>query len=126
MDYFSYPIIDVEATSLRLKELREKRNITISTLQSLFSFSHPQAIYAWENPKSKTLPRLDNLVTLAKLYDVSLDDLIIVGNRHNNFISVCEKRIPFGVPEETLTFIRQNSSHQALIALGSFFNYDLC
>ena len=77
---FSIPVIDVPATSKRLKELRESHNITVAQIQKLLGMENPQSIYTWENANEKYLPRLDNLVTLAKLYKVSLDELIINGN----------------------------------------------
>lgn len=66
---FSIPQIDVEATSLNLKKIREDRNIKVSFIQKVFNFEYPQAIYNWENQKEKTLPRLDNLIVLAELYE---------------------------------------------------------
>jgi transcriptional regulator with XRE-family HTH domain len=124
-DLFSFPIIDVEATSLKLKELREQRNITVTELKKIFSFEYPQAIYNWENPSDKTLPRLDNLVVLAKLYELSIDELIVIKHLQKDSISVKESSSPFGISNETLTFIRQNSSRKVLRALGTFFNCDL-
>ncbi|MBR4600690.1 MAG: helix-turn-helix transcriptional regulator, partial [Treponema sp.] len=59
---FSFPVIDVEATSKNLKFLREERKIKVSELQKMFNLEYPQAIYNWENPDAKTLPRIDNLV----------------------------------------------------------------
>lgn len=71
------PVIDIPATSRRLKEIREKRGLKIADVQKLFNFEYPQAVYDWENPEKKTLPRIENLVFLAKIYGVSIDELIV-------------------------------------------------
>ena len=46
---FSIPVIDVPATSKRLKELRESQNITVAQIQKLLGMENPQSIYTWEN-----------------------------------------------------------------------------
>lgn len=125
MDFFSYPIIDVKATSLRLKALREERNISVRSVQEIFSLEYPQAIYNWENPENKILPRLDNLVVLAKLYEVSIDDLIVIKIMRDDSLAVCEPRSPFGVLKETIAFIKQNASKNVREALGYYFECDL-
>ena len=120
----SIPVINVEATSENLKHFREKHSITVAQLQKLFNMENPQSIYVWEDSKKKVLPRLDNLVVLAKLYNVSIDELIIVENITQDCTAVREPCPPFGISQETLTFIRQKSSKKVLSALGCFFNCD--
>lgn len=51
MASFSFPVIDVEKTSLKLKKVREKKKIKIGVLQKLFNFDHPQAIYEWDRER---------------------------------------------------------------------------
>ena len=75
--FMDRPVIDIPATSRRLKEIREKRGLKIADVQKLFNFEYPQAVYDWENPEKKTLPRIENLVFLAKIYGVSMDELIV-------------------------------------------------
>ena len=45
---FSIPVIDVPATSKRLKELRESQKITVAQIQKLLGMENPQSIYTWE------------------------------------------------------------------------------
>ena len=59
---FSFPVIDVPATSKNLKKLRESQGISVANLQQLLEMTNPQSIYTWEDSGSKYLPRLDNLV----------------------------------------------------------------
>ena len=55
---FTVPIIDVAETSKNLKDIREKKKISISELQQVFNMQNPQSIYTWENSESKYLPVL--------------------------------------------------------------------
>ena len=87
---FEKPIIDVEKTSIKLKEIRESNGTKVSQLQHLFSMENPQSIYNWENPNKKSLPRIDNFVTLAQFYNVKIDDLIIVKYIQTDILDVCE------------------------------------
>ena len=125
MDCFSYPIINIEETSLRLKALREQNNVSLNTLQKLFSFNYPQAIYKWENPKDKTLPCLDNLIVLAKLYKVPIDELIVTKIARSEVLQVKEPNPVYGISKESLDFIRGNASQEVRIALSKFYYFDL-
>ena len=68
------PVIDSEQTGNKIKILRKQNGFSVHELQDLFGFDYPQAIYAWESGKS--IPTVDNLLVLARLFDVTLDDLI--------------------------------------------------
>ena len=71
----SIPIIDLCATGKRLTELRQRAGLTVKDVQQVFGFSTPQAIYKWQ--RGAALPTLDNLVVLAALFSVTLDELIV-------------------------------------------------
>ena len=68
--------INVEETKAKIKELRNRKNYTISFLCDNLGLSQ-QALHKWEQSSNGTLPSLDNLVALAELYKVKLDDIII-------------------------------------------------
>lgn len=68
------PIIDMEATGQNIKRFREQSGISISDLQDVFGFNHPQSIYRWQCGLS--LPTIDNLVILASLFGVTVDEII--------------------------------------------------
>ena len=119
---FSLPVIDVEATSLRLKALREAQHIKVSTLQTIFGLDYPQAIYAWENPERKVLPRLDNLIVLANLYKTSIEEMIVVKHIRSNTLAVSEPPLPpFGTSEETVAYFSKKFSPTIREALYQFF-----
>lgn len=71
------PVVDMVKTGLRIHYLRTQLNISVRDLQSIFNFNTPQAIYKWEQGRS--LPTIDNLVILAKVFNVRLDDIICYG-----------------------------------------------
>ena len=118
---FTIPLIDVVETSKKLKFLREKRKITVSELQQVFNMQHPQSIYTWENPESKYLPNIDNLVTLSKLYNVSMDEIIILKDGNSDSMSVSESSPAYGLTEEVVDYIYKNSSKKLIIALKNYF-----
>lgn len=82
------PVINVAATAAKIKECRIRAGYSVCTIQHIFNFSSPQAIYAWE--KGNYLPTIDNLIVLADVYGVTVDDFII-----RDYIEVeCEFTIP--------------------------------
>ncbi len=67
--------IDVDATAKRLDELRIERNLSIKDIQNHFNFYTPQAVYKWMN--GQALPTIDNLVILADLFKVTVDEMLV-------------------------------------------------
>ena len=72
----------------------------------------------------KTLPRIDNLVILARLYNVTLDDLIVIREEKTDCLEFSEPIVSFMIESEVMEFIRNNSSRKIRIALSSFFNVE--
>ena len=72
------PSIDMEATGRNITRLRQQAGLTVRDLQEIFGFTTPQAIYKWQY--GKALPSIDNLVALAAVLQVSIDDILIVQN----------------------------------------------
>ena len=119
------PVIDVAETSRRFKSLRVQHNLSVAKLQQLFSMENPQSIYNWENPDKKTLPCLDNLVILAKLYKVRIDELLVISEDTSSVDSVKEQAEPFNISIETIAFITQHSSKEVLAALEKYYGVSL-
>lgn len=69
------PVIDVEATGTKIRQLREAAGLSIRDLQEKMCLAAPQSIYRWEY--GRVLPSVDNLVILADVLGCSLDDIII-------------------------------------------------
>ncbi len=47
-------------------------------LQEIFGFATPQAIYKWQH--GTAMPTIDNLIVLSAVFQVSMDEIIIVEN----------------------------------------------
>ena len=69
------PVIDMTATGINITRLRISAGLTVKDLQDIFVFSTPQAIYKWQ--RGMALPTVDNLVVLAALFGVTIDDILI-------------------------------------------------
>ena len=69
------PVIDMTATGSNIERLRRAAGLTVKDVQDVFGFSTPQAIYKWQ--RGTALPTLDNLVVLAAVFGVTLDELIV-------------------------------------------------
>lgn len=68
------PLIDLEQTGRNIRRVRQEADMSIETLQQIFGFKHPTAIYRWE--EGRTMPSIDNLVILAFVLGASVDELI--------------------------------------------------
>ena len=69
------PVIDMTATGINITRLRINAGLTVKDLQDIFGFSTPQAIYKWQ--RGTALPTVDNLVVLAAVLGVKIDDILI-------------------------------------------------
>ena len=69
------PVIDITATGINITRLRVSAGLTVRDLQDIFGFSTPQAIYKWQ--RGTALPTVDNLVVLAAVFGVRIDDILI-------------------------------------------------
>ena len=82
---FTIPAIDMAQTGQNITILRKKANLSVKDLQDVFGFGTPQAIYKWQ--KGIALPTIDNLVVLAALLGVKIDDILVVDNQMQAQIS---------------------------------------
>lgn len=71
------PIIDVAATAANIKACRIRAGYSVREIQNIFNFSSPEAVYAWE--KGKYLPTIDNMIVIASVYGVTIDQIVITG-----------------------------------------------
>ena len=69
------PVIDMTATGINITRLRVNAGLTVKDLQDIFGFSTPQAIYKWQ--RGTALPTVDNLVVLAAVFGVKIDDILL-------------------------------------------------
>ena len=69
------PTVDLAQTGANIVTLRKAAGLTVHDLQMVFGFNSPQAIYKWQN--GTALPTVDNLLVLAALFCVRIDDILI-------------------------------------------------
>jgi transcriptional regulator with XRE-family HTH domain len=72
---WTVPVIDLKATGQNIKTLRKSAGISVRDLQAVLGFTNPQAIYKWQNGDS--LPSIDNLVILASVLGVTIDEILV-------------------------------------------------
>ena len=70
------PVIDMTATGINITRMRISAGLTVKDLQDVFGFSTPQAIYKWQ--RGTALPTVDNLVVLAAVFGVRIEDILII------------------------------------------------
>ena len=69
------PTIDMIKTGQHITELRIRAGLSVRQLQDVFGFSTPQALYKWQH--GTALPTIDNLVVLAAVLGVKVDDILV-------------------------------------------------
>lgn len=72
---YQKPVLDLEATGSKIKTIMKQRGVSPRQLQLIMDFPYVQTIYNWF--AGKNMPTIDNLVVLAQLLDVTMDDLIV-------------------------------------------------
>ena len=72
----NFPTINLVATGQNIVRLRKAAGLSVKDLQDIFGFATPQAIYKWQ--KGTAMPTIDNLVVLAMIFQVMMDDIIVV------------------------------------------------
>lgn len=73
---FTMPTIDMVATGRNIMKMRESAGLTVRNLQDIFGFATPQAIYKWQH--GTAMPSIDNLVVLAAVLEVQVDEIIVI------------------------------------------------
>lgn len=69
------PTIDMVKTGQNIMRLRKENGLSVKDLQDIFGFTTPQAIYKWQ--RGAVLPTVDNLVILANVFHVHIDEILI-------------------------------------------------
>ncbi len=69
------PVLDLQATGSKIKTLMKQRGITVRQLQVIMDFPYVQTIYNWF--RGLNMPTIDNLVVLAQILGVKMDDIVI-------------------------------------------------
>ena len=73
------PVINMTATGMNIARLRKNAGMTVRDLQAVFGFANPQAIYKWQ--RGETMPTLDNMIVLAAVFNVTVDEILVLEER---------------------------------------------
>lgn len=76
VETWTIPMINLKATGKNITRLRKSAGISVRDLQTILGFTNPQAIYKWQN--GICLPTIDNLVILASVLGVTVDEILII------------------------------------------------
>ncbi len=79
----AFPVIDLERTGRSIERHRRQAGLTVRDVQTYFGFEYPQAIYKWQH--GECLPTVDNLLALARLFGVSMEDLLVYEDQGLSF-----------------------------------------
>ena len=69
------PVINMTATGSNIKTLIKAKGIKVTELQNILGFNTPQSIFKWM--RGDAMPSIDNIVILAHILDVPIDEIII-------------------------------------------------
>ena len=70
------PFVNTVATGRNIDRLRLAAGMSVRDMQMVFGFATPQAIYKWFH--GTAMPTIDNLVILAAMLGVTLDEIVVV------------------------------------------------
>ena len=70
------PFVNTVATGRNIDTLRTHAGLSVRDMQMVFGFAIPQAIYKWFH--GTALPTIDNLVILAAMLGVTMDEIVVV------------------------------------------------
>lgn len=72
----SMPTVNMAATGSNIKALIKAHGLSAADIQNIYGFNTPQSVYKWL--RGEMLPTIDNLVILAHILGVTIDEIIII------------------------------------------------
>lgn len=119
-----FPVIDLQATGENIIRLRKQSGLSVRELQQFFGFEEPQAIYKWQQGKS--LPNVDNLYALSRLFGVSMNEILVQKSIQLNTINDGQsKDCPSNLYIEFAGYFGNSGTENILIIFNSFFRQRL-
>lgn len=70
------PMVNMAATGANIKALIKANGLKVSDIQNKCGFNTPQSIFKWM--RGDAMPTIDNLVILAYILNVTIDEIIVV------------------------------------------------
>ena len=89
----TFPVINLAETGRCIERQRRQAGLSVRELQTYFGFEYPQAIYKWQH--GDCLPTVDNLLALARLLQVPMEDLLVYDDQEVSFLffDLCQRGI---------------------------------
>ena len=69
------PVINMKKTGENINRIRKEKGFSMKDLQEIFGFGTLNAVYNWTS--GKRIPTIDNLVILAHVFGVTIDDILV-------------------------------------------------
>ena len=73
-----FPILDTTATGARIRELRKQNKLTVEQVRDYLGLESTQSIYKWQ--RGECMPTIDNLLVLSTLFQVRMEDILVINN----------------------------------------------
>ena len=73
------PMIDLPATGVNIGALMKRNGVTAADVAERMGFSSRNAVYKWM--KGESLPTLDNILILADLLDVTVEEILVINRK---------------------------------------------
>ncbi len=70
------PMIDMTTTGANIRALIRSKGLRVTDVQHICGFNTPQAIFKWM--RGDALPSIDNLVILAHVLEVTVDEILVL------------------------------------------------
>ena len=70
-----YPVVDTVKTGLNIRNLMKQNNLKVRDIVEFMGFESEQSVYKWL--RGESLPKVDNLFALGKLFHTSMDNILI-------------------------------------------------
>lgn len=74
-----YPVKDFKATGRHIRKLRIDNGYTVESIKKYLGLHSGQAVYKWQ--RGETLPTIDNLYALSKLFNITIGNIIVTEER---------------------------------------------
>lgn len=68
--------IDMEQTGKNIEQMMKAKNMTPKDMQNAFGFGTVNTVYTWM--RGKKMPNIDNMVQMANMFGIKIDDIIAV------------------------------------------------
>ena len=67
--------VDMKKTGVHIKELFDKKNISVAEIQKELGLKSPQSVYRWYN--GDAMPTVEHLYSLACMLHVPIEELLV-------------------------------------------------